>query len=259
VLQAEGRLQMTAAISELLTWLIGGSAPAVLVKLLLAVSALALALVYRRYLGILGADRRRPVERQAYDALRASLAQGNIAARLYAQRLTRFLDWIDRFFGDAGMADRTLFPHAFGLRTPAPLWTAPAFDRCLLLAFIYPIATIILIWVVSGHVGQAESTLGLETSISGWKRASAAALISFPLLAMFFHCTERKGRLSRWAFRIGILAVLVTATSAVMAFVTWGFFIVIDLGLCAMLAIVSGVGAIAVATLVCWIGLRPAW
>jgi hypothetical protein len=59
-----------------------------------------------------------------------------------ADRLTQFLDWIDRFFGDAGMADRTLFPRAFGLETPAPLWTAPAFDRCLLLASIYPIATI---------------------------------------------------------------------------------------------------------------------
>jgi hypothetical protein len=35
------------------------------------------------------------------------------------------------------MADRTLFPHAFGLKKAAPLWTAPAFDRCLLLALIY--------------------------------------------------------------------------------------------------------------------------
>jgi hypothetical protein len=43
--------------------------------------------------------------------------------------LTKFLDAIDRFFGDAGMADRTLFPRVFRLKTPAPLWTAPAFDR----------------------------------------------------------------------------------------------------------------------------------
>jgi hypothetical protein len=48
---------------------------------------------------------------------------------------------------------RSLFPHAFGLRTPAPLRTAPAFDRCLLLALLYPILTIFLIWAVSGHVG----------------------------------------------------------------------------------------------------------
>jgi hypothetical protein len=123
------------------------------------ICGVALTLLYRRYLGILGADRRKPAERQAYDALQDSLAKGNIAARLYAERLTRFLDWIDRSFGDAGMADRTLLPHAFGLRTPAPLWTAPAFDRCLLLALVYPVATIFVIWAISGHVGPAEAAI----------------------------------------------------------------------------------------------------
>jgi hypothetical protein len=72
-----------------------------------------------------GAKRRGTPERAAYDRLRASLAEGGGAARIYARWLTRLLDWIERFFGDAGMADRPLFPHAFGLRTPAPLWTAP--------------------------------------------------------------------------------------------------------------------------------------
>jgi hypothetical protein len=181
-----------SALAELVT---GGSALAALGKVSLAVCALVLGLIYRRYLGILGADRRKPAERQAYDALRESLAQGNMAARLYAARLTQFLDWIDRFFGDAPewricrirlsdktsrlhprraatacMADGTLFPHAFGLRTPSPLWTAPAFDCCLLLAFIYPVATIFVIWAVSGHVGPAEAALQLAPSIPGWTR-----------------------------------------------------------------------------------------
>jgi hypothetical protein len=168
--------------SALLAWLIGGSALAALAKVLLAVCGLVFGLIYRRYLGILGADRRKPAERQAYDALRNSLAEGNMAARLYAERLTRFLDWIDRFFGDAGMADRTLFPHAFGLRTPAPLWTAPAFDRCLLLALIYPVATILIIWAISGHVGPAERALGLRPDLSGWQRSIAVAGLTFAIL-----------------------------------------------------------------------------
>jgi hypothetical protein len=134
---------VTAVIRALLGWLAGGSALATLASVVLAVCALALGLIYRRYLGILGADRRKPAERQAYDALRDSLAKGSLATRLYAQWLTAFLNAVDRFFGDADAADRTLFPHAFGLRTPAPLWTAPALDRCLLLALIYPIATIL--------------------------------------------------------------------------------------------------------------------
>ena len=103
------------------------------------------------------------------------------AVRSYIRRLRAFLDWIERFFGDVGMADRTLFPHAFGLRTPAPLWTAPAFDRCLLLALIYPIATIVFIWAISGHVGPAEAAMGLKAGTPGWRRAVVAALIPLSL------------------------------------------------------------------------------
>ncbi len=87
--------------------------------------------IYTYYLGVLaqGAAPEGSLERQDYDTLRASLAGDNLAARLYADWLTRFPRWVERFFGDAGMADRTLFPRAFGLKKAAPLWTAPAFDR----------------------------------------------------------------------------------------------------------------------------------
>jgi hypothetical protein len=112
-----------------------------------------------------GAQPEGSLERQDYDRLRASLAGGNLAARLYAKWLTAFLDGVERFFGDKGMADRTLFAHAFGLQKPAPLWTASAFDRCLFLALIYPVATIFLIWAVSGHVGPAEAAFRLNPDV----------------------------------------------------------------------------------------------
>jgi len=73
-----------------------------------ALGAVAFFVLYRRYVAILlrrGAD-----ARAAYDGLRQSLAEGGLAARVYAARLRRALDAVDRFFGDAGMADRTLFP-----------------------------------------------------------------------------------------------------------------------------------------------------
>jgi hypothetical protein len=137
--------------------------------------------IYRYYLGVLaqGTAPEGSLERQDYDKLRASLVGGNLAARLYAKWLTAFLDWIERFFGDSGMVDRTLFPHAFGLRQPAPLWTARAFDRCLLLAFIYPIATIFLIWGIAGHVGPAEAALGLQPDRHSWWRTFAVVLAVF--------------------------------------------------------------------------------
>jgi hypothetical protein len=58
---------MTAAVRALIGWFGGGSALATLVSVLLSVGALVLGIVYRRYLGILGADRRKLAERQAYD------------------------------------------------------------------------------------------------------------------------------------------------------------------------------------------------
>jgi hypothetical protein len=134
-------------------------------------------LIYRRYVGVLGAGARTKGSpaRLAYDALRESLSEGNIATRLYARWLTAFLGAVDRFFGDAGLADRTLFPRAFGLKTPAPLWTAPAFDRCLLLALIYPVVTIFAIWAITGHVGPAEAALRLDPGLPGWRRGLAVA------------------------------------------------------------------------------------
>jgi len=101
--------------------------------------------------------------------LRRNLATGGPATHLYAHWLDAFLK-VDGFFGDAGMVDQTLFPHAFGLRAPAPLWTAPSFERCLVLALLYPIATIIIVWAVSGDVGPAEEALGLPPDIPGWTR-----------------------------------------------------------------------------------------
>jgi hypothetical protein len=169
-----------------LTGIIGSMLAAVL-SVLGGICGPAAFLIYRRYVGVLGAGARPrgSPARLSYDALRESLSEGNMAARLYARRLAAFLDAVDRFFGDAGLADRTLFPHAFGLKTPAPLWTAPAFDRCLLLALIYPIATIFVIWAVSGHVGPAEAALNLKPDVSAWRRGLVITMVGFVPFAVW--------------------------------------------------------------------------
>jgi hypothetical protein len=182
---------ITGSLTGLATWATAawtgatGSALGALLAILGGICGLALTLYYRRQLAVLGANRSIAAERGAYDALRNSLAKGNMAARLYAERLTRFLNWIDRFLGDAGMAGQTLFPRAFGLRTPAALWTAPAFDRCLLLALVYPILTIVFVWVVSGHVGLAERALHLKPNLSGSERSIVAAGVGVFFVAMW--------------------------------------------------------------------------
>ena len=169
-----------AAVVAFLTWLMAGSTELKAALTTLAgtvggICALVTSLLYARYLGVLGAGAApaRSPERSAYVRLRKSLAEGGKPALIYAQWLTQLLDVVDRFFGDAGMADRTLFPHAFRLKAPAPLWTSPAFDRCLLLALIYPIVTIVVIWAASGHVGPAEAALALAPGLTGRQRLFA--------------------------------------------------------------------------------------
>ncbi|MGH6863585.1 MAG: hypothetical protein ACRECN_04835, partial [Methylocella sp.] len=147
-----------------------------------------------------------------------------------AKWLTAFLDGIERFFGDAGMADRTLIPHAFGLRNPAPLWTAPAFDRCLFLALVYPVATIFIVWAVSGHAGPAEMALGLKPNARGGSRAFIAALAAFVGFATW-SVFWKQGRivLRHFAHALGIgaaagvYAIIALAVVAAAAAITFEF------------------------------------
>ena len=204
-----------------------------LLRILVFLGFAAFSFAVLHYFGVLGAGAE-PVdtrERNEYDALRQRIAAGNWIAREYARRLNVFLDAIDRFFGDEGMADRTLFPHAFGLRKPAALWTARAFDRCLSLALIYPIAAIILIWTISNHVGPAEAALLLQ-STSGWKRSVGMASIALSTYGawLLLQSAGRRQFLFGGAMIVASLMIFnteVEAGVATAAFSTAGFAILL--------------------------------
>ena len=112
-----------------------------------------------------------------------------------ADWLKRFLDAVERFLGDAGGEGQ----RAFGLKESAPLWTARAFDRCLLLALIY-----FLIWAVSGQVGPAEAALGLKRNVPGFSRGFGLVAIGILSFAIW------RGWLTtgwkRWVWWIGAYA-----------------------------------------------------
>lgn len=104
--------------------------------------------------------------RGRFDGERARLSRYRAADDGYAQRLKAFLAWIDRFFdGDNLPSQRARI-----LSEPAHVWTAAAYDRCLLLAFLYPVVVIFFCWTIAGHLGPAESALGLREA-NGWFRA----------------------------------------------------------------------------------------
>jgi hypothetical protein len=106
-------------------------------------------------------------ERDDYDALVADLWAGGTPAKAYRVWLTKVLGRVDVFFGDPGRNDKSWSARALGLETPGARWTAPALDRCLLLALIYPFVTIVGVWIWSGHIGVAERALGLWETLDG--------------------------------------------------------------------------------------------
>jgi len=114
---------IVTAVGAAIAWLTAGSgylavALTTLLTVVSGISSLAFSLMYQRYLGVLasGGARKGSPARADYDALRESLSRENVAARIYSKALRAFLDGIERFFGDVGMADRTLFPHALPSR-----------------------------------------------------------------------------------------------------------------------------------------------
>lgn len=76
------------------------------------------------------------------------LAAGGLTAKTYRRRLLGCLARVDRFFDGA--------PNPGAPR----LWTAAAYDRCLLLALVYPIAVLTIACVLSVQFFDAMATMG---------------------------------------------------------------------------------------------------
>lgn len=111
------------------------------------------------------------VDKAAYAEFRQRFELGGMWKELYELWLGRALDRLDRFFGDFGQASPRFVLRLFGLEDrPAPIWTAAAFDKCLLLALVYPVFSVVVIWVVSGDVGPAERALVLFEKIQWFHR-----------------------------------------------------------------------------------------
>ena len=93
--------------------------------------------------------------RDAYNHLRSNLRGINKPrdtpfGERYRNEITNKLNGIARWFGDADYQVR-------------PLWTPESYDRCLLLACLYPTVSLLVIWIIGGTSGPAEQALGLTS------------------------------------------------------------------------------------------------
>lgn len=131
---------------------------------------------------------------EEFDRQRESLADYQNADDEYSKRLKRFLARVDRFFDDAGAPGQ----RAFLLQNSAPLWTAPSYDRCLLLALIYPVLSILSIWFISGEVGPAEKALLLQENVDLPQRALSLAGTLFLPFAFWRSIVSEGWRKGAW-------------------------------------------------------------
>src|SRR4051812_46147514 len=110
--------------------------------------------------------------------LREALEAGGELRRLYIRLLTPQLDRLDRFLGDSDKAAFSL-PSPFRNRERHPYWTGWSFDRCALLALVYPLLSLFVVWVWQSESGPIAERLGMER-LAGWEvRSLAAALAAF--------------------------------------------------------------------------------
>jgi hypothetical protein len=198
-----------------------------------------------------GAEPAGSASREKFTRLRESLAAWRDAEDFYAKALGRFLGWVDRFF-DIGWIEKitkqapTPTQGAFLLRAPAFLWTAAAFDRCLLLALVYPVLSIFVIWAITGEVGAAEQALLLETA-AGWQRLlSVALLVPAAFTLWFVKVGGLRGRAWQFAPALALgLALGLAFAFTVVAFD--GAFIGVGVLSFAFVAAFAGAGSVAFA------------
>ncbi len=183
-------------------------------------------------------------ERQLYDQLRANLERGGLPAKIYADRLTRFLAAVDVFFGDSGTNGTR--SESVPRTVRAPIWSGASFDRCVQLALVYPLISIFISWAVTGHVGPVERALQFPDDWSvQYRLANIGALIASVFL--FWLSLGLRGW---WRLQVGLFAAVLAPVGFGPGLAVLGVLAAIGLARLTRFSLLAGDGAIAIAAFV---------
>ena len=98
---------------------------------------------------------------------------------------------------------------------PAHRWTARAFDRCALMAVIYPFASLLAIWTLTGKAGDIGEILGLRPEVDWWWRWMGAVAL---VVSTFSYV--RSLQTSGWRSFLWFLDAVTVAGAGAVLFVT---------------------------------------
>lgn len=185
------------------------------------------------------------------DRLIRSLRLGGDWRRHYVYWITRALNRVDRFLGDADKADCSL-PSPFGNRRAEPYWTGWSFGVCALIALGYPIMSMIATWIWAGDGGELAVVLGLPAGAAPRDRAIVAALIVWVGFVVW-----KSARNHLWRSAFWLAAGFVAAVSVSVSVSASGSGAVFGaIALCGASAVaLAGAGAVVVAGVVAGAGI----
>ena len=158
--------------------------------------------------------------RDAYNRIRSSLRSINKLGDTpfgtrYRGAITSKLHGVERWVGDAGYPNSERLCCKLNLDYVRPLWTPESFDRCLLLAFLYPFLSLKLVWVVSESIGPAERALGLQEFVgTPFRFAFGFGLLFAALSVRRFN--QSKGIKSFLRILIKIFIIVVAAVASII-------------------------------------------
>ncbi|MCA8901902.1 MAG: hypothetical protein KDA53_11710 [Hyphomonas sp.] len=150
-------------------------------------------------------------QRTEYASWRHRLVHGGRVAQTYDDLLSLTLNRVDKMFGDEPASTR---------HRPAT-WTGEALDRCVLLALLYPVLSLLVIWHITGINGAAETALGMVAGTSDSQRAMSAGAIALVTLASIWFSIPPAGhettmwRVIRVVTFVAAIAIAGTAAARV--------------------------------------------
>jgi len=146
---------------------------------------------------------------------------------------------VDPWLGDAGRPELS-WRCVFGRAPAAPDWTGPALDRCALLAVVYPLLAIVVVWIWAGDAGPVGEALRMQPGANpGIRGLNAVALIVILITFMQFYLTA-SWRSLLWFGLAVVGAVAVPGAGA-------GTVAIVVLGAVAVFSFKAIAGAVAVA------------